>query len=300
MELSWLEDFLALASHKTFSRAAEARNVTQPAFSRRIQSLEAWIGTHLFVRSPQGAELTPAGKFLRIHAEELTRSLQRVRQETLEVASKEASVLSIAATHAALSFVFFPGWLRSHPLFETLGPLNLISDSMEACEQIMLRGEAEFLLCHYHQDVVTRFESSQYKRIVVGKDVLVPLCAPGENGKSKWALPGLPSSPPRFLSYSAQSGLGRILTTVWSKAKDPVFLDNVFTGQLAVTLLSMARQGHGIAWLPRTLAAEDISAGRLVDPAEGRLSIDVDIRLIRPAHRQTRTAEAFWKAVVDQ
>ena len=87
---------------------------------------------------------------------------------------------------------------------------------------------------------------------------------------------------------------------MWSKAKDPVFLDNVFTGQLAVTLLSMARQGHGIAWLPRTLAAEDISAGRLVDPAEGRLSIDVDIRLIRPAHRQTCTAEAFWKAVVDQ
>src|ERR1700756_834085 len=130
MELSWLEHFLALASHRTFSRAAEARNVTQPAFSRRIQSLEAWVGTHLFVRSPQGTELTPAGKFLRIHAEELTRRLQQVRQETLEVASKEASVLSIAATHA-LSFVFFPGWLRSHPLFETLGPLNLISDSME-------------------------------------------------------------------------------------------------------------------------------------------------------------------------
>jgi DNA-binding transcriptional LysR family regulator len=298
MELSWLEDFLALASHKTFSRAAEARNVTQPAFSRRIQSLEAWVGTHLFVRSPQGTELTPAGKFLRIHAEELTHSLQRVRQETLEVASKEASVLSIAATHA-LSFVFFPGWLRGHPLFETLGPLNLISDSMEACEQIMLRGEAEFLLCHHHQDVVTRFESSQYKSIVVGNDVLVPLCAPDENGKARWTLPGLPSSPSRFLSYSAQSGLGRILTTVWSKAKDPVFLDNVFTGQLAVTLLSMARQGHGIAWLPRTLASEDIAAGRLVDPAEGRLSIDVNIRLIRPVHRQTRAAEAFWKAVGD-
>jgi LysR family transcriptional regulator, hypochlorite-specific transcription factor HypT len=70
---------------------------------------------------------------------------------------------------------------------------------MEACEQIMLRGEAEFLLCHHHQDVVTRFESSQYKSIVVGKDVLVPLCAPDENGKSRWTLPGLPSSPSRFL-----------------------------------------------------------------------------------------------------
>lgn len=297
MELSWLEDFLALATHKTFSRAAEARNVTQPAFSRRIQSLEGWIGTHLFVRSPQGTELTPAGKFLRTHAEELTRSLQQVRQETLEVASKEASILTIAATHA-LSFVFFPGWIRSHPQFETLGPLNLISDSMEACEQIMLRGEAEFLLCHYHQDVVTRFESSQFKSIVVGRDMLVPLCAPDENGKARWPLPGLPTSPSRFLSYSAQSGLGRILSSVWAKKK-PLLLDNVFTGQLAITLQGMARQGHGIAWLPETLAAEDMAAGRLVDPAQGTHSIDVDIRLIRPVHRQPRTAEAFWKAVAD-
>ena len=296
MELSWLEDFLALAEHKTFSRAAEVRHVTQPAFSRRIRSLESWIGTHLFVRSPQGTALTPAGKFLRTHAEELTRNLHQVRQEALEVASKEASIISFAATHA-LSFVFFPGWIRSHPNFETLGPLNLISDSMEACEQIMLRGEAEFLLCHYHREAFARFEPSQFTSIVVGKDVLVPLCARDANGAPKWPLPESPSSPLRFLSYSPQSGLGRILNAVWAKESRPPLLENVFTAQLAVTLLSMARQGHGIAWLPETLAAEDIAAGRLVDPAQGRFSIDVDIRLIRPVHRQPRTAEAFWKAV---
>ena len=61
MDLTWLEDFLALAEHKTFARAAETRHVTQPAFSRRIQSLEDWMGTRLFVRSPQGTTLTPAG-----------------------------------------------------------------------------------------------------------------------------------------------------------------------------------------------------------------------------------------------
>jgi DNA-binding transcriptional LysR family regulator len=295
MELSWLEDFLALATHKTFSRAAEMRNVTQPAFSRRIQSLENWMGTKLFVRSPQGTELTPAGKFLRTHAEEATRYLHRMRQEALEIASKEASLLTIAATHA-LSFVFFPSWIRSHPKFEALGPLNLVSDSMEACEQIMLRGEAEFLLCYSHQDVPSRFGASQFKSIVVGRDVLVPLCAKDANGKPKWSLPGSPSSPSRVLSYGSQSGLGRILNSAWSK-KPPASLESVFTGQLAFTLLGMARQGHGIAWLPRTLAAEDVAAGRLIDPAEGAFSVEVDIRLIRPIHRQTSTAEAFWKAV---
>ncbi|MCB2102451.1 MAG: LysR family transcriptional regulator, partial [Rhodobacterales bacterium] len=37
MELSWLEDFVALAETGSFSRAAERRNLTQPAFSRRIR-----------------------------------------------------------------------------------------------------------------------------------------------------------------------------------------------------------------------------------------------------------------------
>ncbi len=58
MDLNWLEDFLALAEHRTFARASETRHVTQPAFSRRIQGLEEWMGTRLFVRSPQGTTLT--------------------------------------------------------------------------------------------------------------------------------------------------------------------------------------------------------------------------------------------------
>jgi DNA-binding transcriptional LysR family regulator len=41
MELIWFEDYLALAETLNFSRAAELRHVTQPAFSRRIRALEA-------------------------------------------------------------------------------------------------------------------------------------------------------------------------------------------------------------------------------------------------------------------
>ena len=43
MELIWLEDYLALAETLNFSKAAEARHVTQPAFSRRIRALEDWV-----------------------------------------------------------------------------------------------------------------------------------------------------------------------------------------------------------------------------------------------------------------
>jgi DNA-binding transcriptional LysR family regulator len=296
MELTWLEDFLALAEQRTFARAAAVRHITQPAFGRRIRALEEWFGTRLFVRSAQGAVLTPAGEFLRTPAEELTRHVYQLRQATLEVGDRAASILSIAATHA-LSFVFFPSWIRSHPLFDTLGPLNLISDTMEACEQIMLRGEADFMLCHYHRNGGTSLEPSQFSSVAVGKDVLLPVCAPNSNGAPNWTLPGDPKKPWPFLSYDPKSGLGRILTAAWAKKSGALSCKKRVTAQLAVALLCMARQGEGVAWVPQSLAANDIEAGRLVDPGLGRFSIDVEIRLFRPVHGLAGTAEAFWKAV---
>ena len=40
MDTKWLEDFVSLAETRSFSRSAQLRHVTQPAFSRRIQALE--------------------------------------------------------------------------------------------------------------------------------------------------------------------------------------------------------------------------------------------------------------------
>jgi DNA-binding transcriptional LysR family regulator len=51
MNLIWLEDFLALAATGNFSRAAEDRHSSQPAFSRRIRALEEWVGVDLFDRN---------------------------------------------------------------------------------------------------------------------------------------------------------------------------------------------------------------------------------------------------------
>jgi LysR family transcriptional regulator, hypochlorite-specific transcription factor HypT len=77
-------------------------------------------------------------------------------------------------------------------------------------------------------------------------------------------------------------------------------LDPVFTSPLAAALQTMACQGQGIAWLPQTMAAEDLTAGRLVDAGGGHFSISVEIRLFRPLRRQSNTAEAFWKAMSGQ
>src|SRR3712207_3350755 len=137
MELNWLEDFLVLAEHRNFSRAAEARHVTQPAFSRRIRALEAWVGTPLVVRSPQGGVLNAAGEYLRERAADLTRDLHQMRRGALKWAGREAAALTVSASHA-LSFTFFRGWIRSFAALESLGTLNLVSDTMGACQRLLL------------------------------------------------------------------------------------------------------------------------------------------------------------------
>jgi DNA-binding transcriptional LysR family regulator len=293
MELIWFEDYLALAETLNFSRAAEARHVTQPAFSRRIRALEEWIGADLFARTTHGVALTPAGEHFHNQAEVLTRALHQLRRDTLEVSGRSARLLSIAATHA-LSFTFFPKWVRRNESVLALGNLNLISDSMQACEQMMLRGEAQFLLCHTHPDMSSRLETSQFKSIVVGADTLVPLSAPGRNGTPRWSLNGF--EPIKYLAYSAQSGLGRIVAARWGAKDRAAALETVFTSHLAATLLSMARAGDGVAWLPRTLAEEDISAGLLVEAGNRELEIPIEIRLFRAVARQGQAAETVWAA----
>jgi len=61
VHLIWLEDFIELARTRSFSRAAENRFVTHPAFGRRIKALEQWVGAELVVRT-HPVSLTAAGQ----------------------------------------------------------------------------------------------------------------------------------------------------------------------------------------------------------------------------------------------
>ena len=80
MDLKRLGHLLALAEELHFARAAERVHLSQPAFSRSIQSLERDVGMQLFDREVSGVKPTPAGLFLIERARRLlfdSRGLQR-------------------------------------------------------------------------------------------------------------------------------------------------------------------------------------------------------------------------------
>jgi DNA-binding transcriptional LysR family regulator len=121
METKWLEDFVSLAETRSFSRSAQLRHVTQPAFSRRIQSLEAWAGADLVDRSSYPTKLTPAGKTLYAQALELLQSLQNTRAMLRGHNSAGQDFIEFAVPHT-LAFTFFPAWVAS--VREGFGPIK--------------------------------------------------------------------------------------------------------------------------------------------------------------------------------
>lgn len=295
MEMAWLEDFGALIRAGNFSRAASARCVTQPAFSRRIRALEEWLGVELVDRSTHQITLTPAGKRFAVIAETVLRDIEHGRREVQEIAGTSASTIKILVTHA-LALNFFPQWLaRLQAMTDTEIPIQLTADNMGASEKIMQNGKAHFCLCYFYPGAASLLDGAGFQSLSLGTDALVPVSAPGEgDGAPLHPLTNDADGTVNLLAYGAESGMGRIVAAMFETNAMPTSFTPVFTSHTLV-LARMAKDGKGLAWLPLSIAADDLAQGALVRAGDARWDIPVDVRLYRPRARQSQSAEAFWK-----
>ncbi|HTH15146.1 MAG TPA: LysR substrate-binding domain-containing protein, partial [Magnetospirillum sp.] len=126
------------------------------------------------------------------------------------------------------------------------------------------------------------------RSVSIGRDVLVPVAAPG-------AVPN-PASDVPYLAYAEESGMGRILVAEL-KSRPALPLRPVFTSHLSVVLRTMVEDGRGLAWLPLSLVERDLEQGRLVRVVGDEWDVGVDIRLFRPRARLSPAAEALWARV---
>jgi LysR family nitrogen assimilation transcriptional regulator len=83
MDIRQLEYFLAICEQKSFSRAVDALDISQPSLSRHMQQLEAELGLHLFHRTGRGVEPTQAGLRLLTHAQKILRAMRDAREDML-------------------------------------------------------------------------------------------------------------------------------------------------------------------------------------------------------------------------
>ena len=287
MELKWLEDFVSLAGSGSFSRSARDRNVTQSAFSRRIQALELWLGVSLVDRSTYPTTLTAEGRRFHETAEEAVRMLHASRAELQAAMRPSAQVVAVAALHT-LSLTFFPRWFRQ--IEEAVGPADsrLLADDFHRCLQALVEGNYDFLLTFHHPGVPILLEPDLYPHLVVGSDSLVGVRS------ATGAMDGEDGKPLPLLGYAKDSFLGRMTMFAQAQPGAPrVRATHTNENAMAEALKFMALEGHGLAWIPRSCVAAEIADGRLV--AVGP-EIPLQVRLYRSARRTRGVVEAVWTA----
>ncbi|MDB4837644.1 LysR family transcriptional regulator [Marinomonas sp.] len=294
MELKWLEDYLALAKHGSFSKAADARFVTQPAFSRRIRSLENWLGVSLVDRTQYPTSLTEAGKAFLGHAESLKNQIYASRSKLTHLVNDRAEIVVMSQHSLAVSFL--PDWLEQiEPLIgETLIRVN--TDNLHDSLESFLAGRGDFLLCFTSPDIVNQLERDDIECLRITTDRLVPVSAVGKNGIPIY---NASQNKIRLLAYPKESFLGRLVAPVTHlDPNSDITLHKVCENSLAEGLKALVAKEYGIAWLPQSLIKKELDDGSMTILKAPFKSIDLDINIYRFKDNRSETSNQFWNYVL--
>lgn len=276
METKWLEDFLSVARTGSFSLSAAERHITQSAFSRRIKSLEQWVGVALIDRSSYPTRLTAAGQRFQAAAREATATVLNTRQELRQAARADRRLLRIAIQHS-LASGFLARWLATLPLARDELLTQVRADNLHDCVRDLEEGGVDLLVCYTHPGLPLDLSPERYPSLMLAQDVLTPVSRPGADGRPLHALrPGAATAVP-WLSYSADAQLGRLAALALDTAEPPLAVHAVFESTLVEALRAAALEGLGVAWLPGSLIADDLNHKRLV--RAGPASLDVPLRV---------------------
>lgn len=142
MELASLRAFVQVARDGSFSRAADALFITQPAVSKRIASLEAELLTPLFDRVGRQIFLTEAGRQLLPRAEQILHTLVDIRRELSNLSGEILGRLSMGTSHH-IGLHRLPPVLRDYTKRHPQVDLDIRFISSEKVCQAVEQGELE-------------------------------------------------------------------------------------------------------------------------------------------------------------
>jgi DNA-binding transcriptional LysR family regulator len=259
VDTSWLQDFLTLVETRNFTRAAARRNISQAAFSRRIQSLEAWAGTALFDRDSFPPTLTPAGEQMRQHAADLLGRLMDARGELAGRPVFGRDHVRLALPYV-LSTSLFPAWWQRWTAQRPL-TCRLVHGNMHDLAAALATGNADIMMAHDAAPLPLSLDASQFDRLVLAQDRLAPWVSRGAMAERRLDLPGSDSQPLPLLLYSQGLYFSRLVDLIRESAPARLQGVTVAEGDMADTLLQLAMRGAGLAWLPESSVTSAVWRG---------------------------------------
>ncbi|EOU2798121.1 hypochlorite stress DNA-binding transcriptional regulator HypT [Escherichia coli] len=286
IETKWLYDFLTLEACRHFSQAAKERNISQPAFSRRIKALEAAIGVVLFDRTSTPLQLTEGGKLFHSQARSLLQQLECNLRELNGQNLLSVPNIKIAAAHSQ-SLGIFPKLLHSLTAYGGEFVYHVEAIDVVQAVNTLREGQSDFIISFRDEDLM----QSPFCCLKLFESELYPVCAADTQGHPVFDItqPQVP-----LLNYTATSYMGRLVNRHLSEVGG-ITGRTILISSMSELLKNMALNRYGIAWLPIWSIVNELQTKRLVRLDAANLIVPIQAYIYRMNTRLNRNAENFWR-----
>lgn len=263
MDTKWLEDFLSLAEEGSFTKAAEKRYVTQPAFSRRIRALEDWLGAELIDRNTHPTRLTLIGQESIAPLKQLLNNIDEFK--TNIQARQVRSHTSVLSTQASLSVSFCPGWYSSVQNLLGEDNIRVVAGDLYDCVDQFLAGHSDMLLCYALAEINPSLNRGDLRRMQLGIDQLIPVYKYG--AEASISTKGTDDiTHYKTVNFPSESFFGQLIQThcIYDSEPGAATFDSAFETALSESVYAHVLAGVGMAWLPKSLVQNDLVEKRLM------------------------------------
>lgn len=290
MDVNQLEVLVTVARERSFSRAAEVLNRTQPAISQAIRRLETEIGEKLFDRSSKDGTLTFAGEVLLNYAKQMLYLRRHAHQAITEMRDLSHGKVSISANEHTVFYL-----LPVIEKFRSLHPLIKIEVQRGVASRIpnqITAREVELGVISFTP------QDASLRSVKVMKDQLVLVVSPAHNlsGQSEVSIRDLKDE--KFIAHNAPSPYRRKVIESFEKHKTKLNIVIELPSLEAIKL--MVETGVGVALVPRLTAAAEIRSGRLCALSVREMKLERNLNIVyRRNSELSHAAKAFLTLAKD-
>jgi LysR family glycine cleavage system transcriptional activator len=270
--LNALRAFEAAARHLNFSRAADELSVTPGAVSQQIQNLEDYVGVALFKRTPKGLLLTDAAQT----------ALPALR-EAFDRLAEAASLLTAAVDGRRLT-------LTAPPSFAAKWLMPRLKRFEEAYPQVDVWLSADIDIVDFAAgeiDLAIRYGAGRYPGLELKRlmsETVIPVASPALVEENPLDRPEDLARHTLLHDGSSDADESCPDWTMWLAARGVKDVDGARGPRFnqSALVIEAAMRGRGVALAKRTLAQDDLDAGRLVAPLQIATAVDFAYYVVHP------------------
>lgn len=288
MEWYSLQVFRAVATERSFSRAAEKLFRTQPAVSLAIQRLEAELGERLIDRAGKDLLLTDAGKLVFDYARRFDNLRGEMQNALDELRDNSAGRLTVGANESTTLYLLphITAYRRLYPRVHVEVRRSL---SSKMPSQIV-DGDLELGVVSYDP------QDPRVAATVIYSDHLAFVVSPRHRFASRKTVSIRDLGLETFIAHNVVSPYRNLVLRAFEKYKVPLHMDVEMPTVESIRKLVQANEG--VAFLPRMCVGQEIERKAVCEVAVKELKLARLVRLVYPARRAlSHAARAFLDLV---